>query len=109
MKASPLTQVKEKFESKEKLIEAVKGLTDGDLWIDRVDEDKGLDRVSNKKLLRLHAVLTEVKSQFGTRAKLIEAITTLEKRKDAGYADRLSRWSTPRLMDWYRGAKKRNR
>ncbi|MCZ7687506.1 MAG: hypothetical protein M5U28_55720 [Sandaracinaceae bacterium] len=108
MKASPLTQVKERFGSKDKLVDAVRDLATDELWIDRVDEDKGLERVSNKKLLHLHAVLSEVKSQFGSRAKLIDAICDVEKRgKDEGYRDRLSRWSTPRLYDWYKSAKKR--
>ncbi|HEY8427806.1 MAG TPA: hypothetical protein VIL20_05505 [Sandaracinaceae bacterium] len=108
MKASPLTQVKERFGSKDKLVEAVRELATEELWIDRVDEDKGLERVSNKKLLHLHAVLSEVKSQFGSRAKLIDAICELEKRtKDEGYRERLRRWPTPRLYDWYKSAKKR--
>ena len=108
MKASPLTLVKERFGSKDKLVDAVRDLATDELWIDRVDEDKGLERVSNKKLLHLHAVLSEVKSQFGSRAKLIDAICELEKRsKDEGYRDRLGRWSTPRLFDWYKSAKKR--
>lgn len=108
MKASPLAQVKERFGSKEKLVEAVKDLATDELWIDRVNEDKGLERVSNQKLLHLHAVLSEVKSQFGSRAKLIDAICDIEKRtKDEGYRERLGRWSTPRLYDWYKSAKKR--
>ena len=108
MKASPLAQVKDRFGSKDKLIEAVKDLTNDELWLDRVDEDKGLERVSNQKLLRLHALLTEVQTQFGSRAKLIDAICEIEKRtKDEGYRDRLGRWPTPRLYDWYKSAKKR--
>src|SRR5690242_14215588 len=108
MKASPLAQVKDRFGSKDELVEAVKGLATDELWIDRVDEDKGLERVSNKKLLHLHGVLSEVKEQFGSRTKLIDAICDVEKRaKDEGYRDRLSRWSTPRLYDWYKAAKKR--
>jgi hypothetical protein len=107
MKASPLAQVKDRFGSKEKLVEAVQQLTTDELWIDRVDEAKGLERVSNKKLLHLHSVLSEVKGQFGTRAALIEAICELEKRtKDEGYRTRLGRWPTPRLLDRHRAAKK---
>ncbi len=108
MKASPLAQVKARFESKDKLIEAVRQLATDELWIDRVDEDKGLERVSNKKLLHLHEVLTHVKEQFGSRAKLIDAICDIEKRtKDEGYKSRLERFPTPRLLDYYRAAVKR--
>jgi hypothetical protein len=102
MKASPLDRVKEEFGSKEDLVAAVKALATDELWLDRVSEDKGLERVSNKKLLKLHALLTEVKGSFGSRDKLIETICDLEKRpKDADYKTRLSRWPTPRLYDWY--------
>lgn len=102
MKASPLAQVKDRFGSKEELVAAVRDLASDDLFIDRVNEDKGLERVSNKKLLQLHAVLSEVKEQFGSRDKLIDAICEAEKRKDEGYRDRLEAWPTPRLMDRYR-------
>lgn len=107
MTASPSAQVKDRFSSKQELVDAVRGLATDELFLDRVNEDKGLERVSNKKLLHLHAVLTEVKDQFGSRAKLIEAICEAEKRTDEGYRDRLSRWPTPRLLDWYKAAKRR--
>ncbi|HJL18012.1 MAG TPA: hypothetical protein RMH99_20280 [Sandaracinaceae bacterium LLY-WYZ-13_1] len=107
MKLSPLAQVKDRFGSKKELIEAIQKLTDDDLFLDRLNEDKGLERVSNKKLLHLHAVLTEVKEQFGSRDQLIDAICEVEGRKDEGYKTRLGRWPTPRLYDWYRSAKKR--
>ena len=106
MKASPLTQVKDRFGSKEQLIDAVRALASDDIFLDRVNEDKGLDRVSNKKLLHLHAVLTDVKERFGTREALITAICDLENRKDAGYKDRLERWPTPRLWDWHRSVER---
>ena len=107
MKASPLTQVKDRFGSKDKLVEAVRDLAGEEMFLDRLNEDKGLERVSNKKLLHLHAVLTSVKDEFGSRDKLVDAILELEKRKDEGYRARLVRWPTTRLYDWYRGAKKR--
>ena len=108
MKSSPLAQVKERFNDKAGLVAAVKELAQGDLWIDRVDSDKGLDSVSNKKLLHLHSVLTSVKAEFGGREGLIGAILEAEKRtKDEGYKTRLSRMSTPRLVDELQGARKR--
>ena len=108
MKSSPLAQVKERFNDKAGLVAAVKELAQGDLWIDRVDEDKGLDSVSNKKLLHLHSVLSSVKSEFGSREKLIGAILEAEKRsKDEGYKTRLERLSTPRLVDQLAAARKR--
>jgi hypothetical protein len=105
---TPLALLKEKFGDKAKLVEAVKELTGEDLWVARTNKDKGLDHVSNAKLLRLHAVFTEVKGKFGTREKLIDAILELEKRvKDAGYRARLLEWPVPRLYDWYKSTSKR--
>jgi len=105
---SPLAIVKERFQDKDGLIKAVKELATEELWIDRVDQEKGLDSVSNKKLLRLHALLSDVKSKFGSRGKLIETILTQEKRvKDEGFKSRLARFSTPRLYDLVRVGERR--
>ncbi len=108
MKKSPLTQVKERFgedrsEAKSKLVAAVRALSDSGLWIDRVNGDKGLECVSNRKLLHLHDVLTQVQSAFGNREGLIDAILKAEKReKDEGFKSRLEGQSTPRLWDYHR-------
>ena len=109
---SPLAIVKERFGEKAKLVEAVKALTTEELWLGRVASDrgssKGLDQVSNAKLLRLHAIFTEVKDKFGTRAKLIDGIIGAENRgKDQGYRKRLEAYPVPRLYDLYKSASKR--
>jgi hypothetical protein len=105
---TPLALVKEKFGDKAKLVESVEKLASEDLWVARTNKDKGLAHVSNAKLLRLHALFTEVKEKFGTREKLIDAILELEKRtKDAGLRQRLSAWPVPRLYDTYRSTAKR--
>lgn len=110
MKQAPLTVVKEKFGSKEKLVEAVRGLATGDLWIDRASEDKGLDCVSNAKLLRLHGMLSDVKTRFGGRAKLIDAVLTQQKRlKDAGMRTRLEKLPLPRLVDLWKTGERATR
>lgn len=110
MKKAPLAQVEERFGSKDKLVKAVRELASDDLWVDRASEDGGLDLVSNRKLLHLHDVLSEVKSEFGSRAKLIDAIVELAKRdKDEGYRARLEHMPTPKLWDSYRAAKKRSK
>ncbi|MCA9599664.1 MAG: hypothetical protein KC776_40425 [Myxococcales bacterium] len=110
MKKTPLAVVKERFESKEKLVEAVQNLATEELWLDRVNDDKGLARVSNEKLLRLHDVLSTVKKDFGSRDKLIGSILELEKRtKDEGYKTRLQRYPTPRLLDLHRAVSRRTK
>jgi len=110
--ASPLSIVKDRFESKEKLISAVEKLMTEELWTDRLSSDrggaKGLKHVSNQKLIRLHDTLTEVKEKFGSRDKLIEAVLEAENRtKDEGYKQRLAKHPVPRLYDQYKSAKKR--
>jgi len=107
---SPLSIVKERFQDKGSLLKAFRELATDDLWIDRLDSDKGLERVSNKKLLRLHTILTDVKSKFGSRGKLIDAIVEQEKRgKDEGRKIGLGRFSTPRLWDLYKVGAKRSK
>lgn len=109
MKKSPLAMVKETFTDKAGLVKAVRDLAGGDMFIDRVNASTGLDHVSNAKLLRLHATLTAVKKEHGSRTQLIDAILAAEKRtKDAGFRGRLERQSTPRLYDHFKAAKKRN-
>jgi hypothetical protein len=106
MAKAPLALVKDRFGSKEALVAAVQKLATEDLWIDRVDSDKGLDSVPNRKLLRLHDVLSGVKKDFGTRAKLIDAILAkLGHAKDQDYAARLARYPTPRLASMLHGRK----
>jgi hypothetical protein len=108
MSKSPAFTVKEKFGDKAKLVAAMASFTQGDLWVARLNEKKGLARVSNAKLLRLFSVLSEVKAKFGSRAKLIEAICELEKRtKDDGYKKRLGGYPVPRLYDLYRAVGRR--
>lgn len=100
--------MKERFGSKEKLVKAVEGLATKDLWLNRVSEDKGLSRVSNAKLLRLHAALEDAKKRFGSRDKLIAALCDIEKRgKDEGYKARLASYPLPRLLDLHASAEKR--
>jgi hypothetical protein len=108
MKSSPLAQVKERFNDKAGLIAALKDLATEELWASRLNEGKGWSTISNAKLLRLHEVLSQVKKEFGSRGKLIAAILESEKRaKDDGYKARLDRFSTPRLWDELRAARKR--
>lgn len=100
MKTSPLQQVKANFGDKAKLVSAVQSLATDALWLDRVNPDKGLAKISNTKLIRLHAALNRAKQEFGSREKLISAVLTLGKRdKDEGYKARLAGYPVPRLLD----------
>ncbi|HEY3235973.1 MAG TPA: hypothetical protein VGJ84_14750 [Polyangiaceae bacterium] len=110
MRKTPLSLVKERFDTKEKLVNAIKDLATDTMWIDRVNQVKGLARVSNAKLLRIHRVLTETKQRFGSRAKLVSAIAEVEKRaSDLGFIRRLERYPLPRLLDLHRTTERRKR
>jgi hypothetical protein len=106
---SPLATLKDKFSDKAKLVAELEKLTkDEGLWVSRLNASKGLAHVSNAKLLKLHATFAAVKEKFGTRAKMIDAICELEKRKDEGYKTRLGAFPVPRLWDMYKSAAKRS-
>ena len=106
---SPIAAVKDQFGEKAKLVAELEKFTkDEDLWVSRLNTNKGLAHVSNAKLLRLHKTFTTVKEKFGSRAKLIDAIAEIEKRaKDEGYKTRLGAYPVPRLWDMYQSASKR--
>ena len=113
MSKSPLSIVKERFgddpkKAKEKLVAAVKKAAGKDLWLDRLNEDKGLEHVSNKKLLHLEQVLEAVGKEVGSREKLVDAIAKAQGRqKDEAYKAGLSEESTPALWDRYQAVQSR--
>lgn len=110
--STPLATVKERFETKDRLVEAVQAFMTDELWLPRLSSDRGGDKqlkhVSNAKLLRLYNIFYEVKEEFGSRDKLIDGILEATGRaKDAGYRARLERYPVPRLVDAYQSAKRR--
>jgi hypothetical protein len=113
MSKSPLSIVKERFgddpkKAKEKLVAAVKKVAGKDLWLDRLNEEKGLEHVSNSKLLHLEQVLEAVSKEVGSRDKLIGEIAKLQGRsKDDDYKARLGEESTPSLWDRYQRVQSR--
>jgi hypothetical protein len=109
MKTSPLQQVKGNFGDKAKLISAVQALATDALWLDRVNKDKGLAKISNSKLIRLHAALSRAKEQFGSREKLIATVLAVGKRNgDEGYEARLATYPLPRLLDLHDSLSKKS-
>jgi len=109
MKKTPLAEIKERFGSKENLVKELKTIFEkGDMFLDRLNADKGLDHVANSKLIKLHDVAAEVKERFSSRAKLTEDLLKMLKReKDAGLKSRFDKWGLPRLWDYYKAATKR--
>lgn len=109
MKKSPLQIVKERFGDKKSLVKEILSLTQKtDLLVERFNPQKGIERVSNKKLLRLYNIITDVKEKFGSRKKLIDEILQLENRiKDLDYRKRFEQWPLPRVYDYYKTVLKR--
>ena len=109
MKKTPLANVKERFESKEKLVAAVQALTTSDLWIDKLGA-KGLSRVSNAKLLKLHDKLADAKARFKSRESLVDAILELAKHpKDSARRSALAAYPLPRLLDLHAALTKKSK
>ncbi|HEX6277624.1 MAG TPA: hypothetical protein VFZ53_31495 [Polyangiaceae bacterium] len=101
--ATPLSLVKERFDSKEKLVAAVEKLATKELWLGRVNDVKGLKRASNKKLIRLHDLLEDAKKRFGNRDKLVQSIAELAQRaKDKAWMERLASRPLGQLLDMHR-------
>lgn len=67
-----------------------------------------LKTASNTQLLRLQKVVETVKRKWGTREKLIAALTG-KHGKDKDYVAKLSSFSLPRLVDLATSAERRTR
>lgn len=69
-----------------------------------------LKTASNHQLLRLQRVVQAVKDKWGSRDKLIEAISTADqKSKDKDYLAKLGTYPLPRLYDLAQSAQRRAR
>src|SRR5262245_3601011 len=101
-KKPPLAQQKDDFGSKEKLVDRVLTLIG---QISKTDEDKDdlkarLLGASNKKLIRLFEVGSEIKEKFGSVDKLAEAAAqAMGRAKDAPYVNKLKGLSPAKLLD----------
>ena len=105
MKKTPLSEIKERFGSKDNLVKELRAMFDkGDLFENRLNPDTGLGRVANAKLLKLHEVATEVKERFSSRANLTaDLLKTMKREKDEQFRASLDKWGLPRLWDHLSG------
>jgi hypothetical protein len=106
MKKSPLALVKEKFGSKEELVDALIALPESVLDRGEDGEEskddfrKRLLGAANSKLLRLHKTGKSISDRWGSKTKLVDAILTLRKRgKDQDYRTKLATLSVGKLYD----------
>lgn len=111
-KKSPLARQKEEHGTKEKLVDRVIALL-GQITTQDEDKDELKARLlaaSNKKLLRLFEVGSEIKDKFGSLEKLAEATAkVLGRAKDAPYVAKLKTLTPGKLLDAYRSAEKREK
>lgn len=101
MNKAPKTLVTERFESRENLV--------GELLTmlgDAADDGTAsrLRGARNAQLLRLHAVLTEVKDRFGSKGDLVSAIAEKKfgsKKVDPRYVEKINGFTAKKLLDLY--------
>jgi hypothetical protein len=106
---TPLQAVKRLYQSKEKLIDKVVEVArEADEEVGEVKER--LAAVSNRKLLRLAEVGKVIKDKYGSKDKLVAAVSqAVGKAKDKDYVARLKSFSSARLLDLARGVERRAR
>jgi hypothetical protein len=111
-KKSPLARQKDEFGSKEKLVDRVITVL-GSIAKNEGDKDELKARLlaaSNKKLLRMFEVGSEIKEKFGSVDKLAEATAkALGRAKDAPYVTKLKALSPAKLLDAFRSHEKRTK
>jgi hypothetical protein len=111
MVKSPLASMKEKFGSKEKLVEKLAGMVEPLEGETRDDLKTRLRGASNHKLLRLLAAEEKVQEIFGSKDKLVAEIVKLErpgsKKPDEDYRSALERKSKAELIALHAGATRR--
>ena len=122
MRASPLQKIFDRYgdksertaevrkEAKQALIKAVQDLVKKGELLDDGFSDKGIERVSNRKLLKLLEIAEKVQAELGSRAALVDKALELDGRaKDAGFRERLEKLRLPALYGHYKGALRRAR
>jgi hypothetical protein len=111
-KKSPLARQKDEHGSKEKLVDKLVTLLG---QIQKSSEEKEdlkarLLAASNKKLLRLFEVGSQIREKYGSVEKLAEAAASaLGRAKDAPYVAKLKSLSPAKLLDTLRTAEKRGK
>ena len=102
---SPLARVKRLHGSKDALIDALAGELARETGDSRDDVKARLAGAPNTKLLRLHQALSSLRDQYGSKDKLIQALSQARGHgKDKDYAAKLEAYSIPRLLDMMRNA-----
>jgi hypothetical protein len=106
---TPLQKVKRVYGDKDKLVAKVVAALRGD-GDDQDDLEERLKAAPNSKLLRLAEITDAVKARFGSKDKLVAALSeAVGKAKDADYVAKLRTYSPIRLWDLWRSAERRTK
>lgn len=106
---TPLQIVKDKYGSKESLVEAVVGLVEPAEGESPEEHKRRLRNTSNAKLLHLVALGERAKA-LGGRETMVEKVLELKGQpKDHEYSDKLQRVSLGRLVDMVDALERRAR
>lgn len=109
-KKSPMARMKDEHKDKETLVDRILEVIERDEAADKDEFKAKLLAASNKKLLRLLDAARELKTKFGSREKLVQAIAqTMGKAKDGDYVAKLTKLAVPRLMALYRSVEKKTK
>ena len=112
MKKTPKDEVKDRFETKEALVDELMGLLESDEDEPRDEWKARLLKAPSSKLLRLHRRGTEVQERFGGRGELLDALCALKfagRQVEEGWRAKAAGWSDGRLLDLHRGEECRAR
>jgi hypothetical protein len=109
-KKSPLARVREQFKTKEELVDRLMSVAEAGGTAKEELKARFL-AASNKKLLRLFQVASEVKSEYGSSEKLAQAAAAaVGKAKDSSYVQKLTQMAArqpARVLDLLRSAQAR--
>ena len=102
MNKSPLTQVNERFESKQSLVDELTKMLSEPEDETRDEWKSRLLKTPNAKLLRLHRQATDIEQRFGDREALLDSLCSLKfagRAVEDAWRTKASGWSNGRLLD----------
>ncbi len=100
--ATPLQSVKNQFGTKDELVKKLVSLVERQPEESDAALQDRLLRVPNGKLLRLWARENTLRTKFGTREALVDAIVGLRGKPDADYRVKALKLSTGRLLSMHK-------
>lgn len=108
-KLSPVAEVKEKFGSKEALAQLVLKHVECPEGLSKEDFERKIRTISNRKLLKLHAVHEEVTKRFGSKDGLVDAIIAVvcKGKVDTVYKAKLQTLREAQLLDLHKSVSKK--